>query len=398
MLKIVFNSIEKQKGNITLNIKTYENDNLIKNDDIYFKIYEQINISDSQLAIALSTFCRRGYDEIYFELSLTEDLLNKLTSFTNAKITTKQIIKHENTEFITPQKNKTEKIALNFSGGFDSLAAKILLGDLVELISISFFDIEYDFFKKFNPHILETNFRQLGYAENDWTFMGVGSIFFKDFLNYKYHVFGTVFEAFHMHATQEFSSQKKFIEEPFNFAGINDLKLIQGLTEIGTALVLCNTHPYLVNDSLTSLSQPKTEKRYRKQIIVNIIKEKFGLNDIYLEPTEPPIEENKLNWGNYFSVDFLSLYLIKYGGIEETNKILKNIPEEAIEFAKNHDLTFYERFDTNFLNNIPSEFKTEITKNLANAKILPYNQNDFKELHDVNVFLSKYYAFLKNII
>ena len=397
MLKIVFNSIKKQKGNITLNIKTYENNNLIKNDDIYFKIYEPVNISDGQLAIALSTFCRRGYDEIYFELSLTEELINKLTSFTNAKITSAKIIKHEDKELIN-QRNKPEKIALNFSGGFDSLAAKILLGDLVELISISFFDIEYDFFKKFNPHILETNFRQLGYAENDWTFMGVGSILFKDFLNYKYHVFGTVFEAFHMHATPEFSSQKKFIEEPFNFAGISDLKLIQGLTEIGTALVLCNTHPYLVNDSLTSLSQPGTEKRYRKQIIVNIIKEKFGLDEIYLENTEPPIEENKLIWGNYFAVDFLALYLIKNSGIEETSKILKNIPEEAIEFSKNHDLTFYERFDTNFLNNIPNEFKTEITKNLANAKILPYDQNDFKELHDVNVFLSKYYAFLKNII
>lgn len=396
MLKIVFDSFNKQLGNVTLNIKTYENDTLIKNDDIYFKLDEPIRVSDSQLAIALITFCRRGYDEIYFDLSLTKELINKLTAFTNARIITKEIIEHENNNFINQQ--KSEKIALNFSGGFDSLAAKILLGDLVELISISFFDIEYDFFKKFNPHILKTNFRQLGYAENDWTFMGVGSILFRDLLNYKYHVFGTVFEAFHLHATQEFSSQKKFIEEPFNFAGITDLKLIQGLTEIGTALVLCNTRPYLVNDSLTSLSQPKTEKRYRKQLIVNIIKEKFGLKDIYLEVTEPPIEENKLVWGNYFAVDFLSLYLIKYGGIEETSKILKNIPPEAIEFSNGHDLTFYERFDTNFLNNIPNEFKTEITKNLANAKILPYDQKDFKELHDVNVFLSRYYPFLKNII
>ena len=227
--------------------------------------------------------------------------------------------------------------------------------------------------------------------------MGVGSILFSDYLNSKFHLFGTVFEAFHMHATQELTKQKKFIEEPFNFIGITDLKLIQGLTEIGTALVLCNTYPHLVNDSLTSLSQPKTEKRYRKQIITDILQKKFDLN-IYLEPTEPPMKENRLNWGKYFSVDFLSLYMIKYAGIEETSKILKNIPEEAIEFSKNHELTFYERFDTNFLNNIPNEFKTEITKNLANAKILPYDQNDFKELHDVNVFLSKFYPFLKDII
>ena len=329
---------------------------------------------------------------------MTQNIVNNLEKFTNAKINTKQIIDDEQNNLANYKKeNSSNKIILNFSGGFDSLAAKILLGDYAELVSISFFDIEYDFFKKFKPHILKTNFRQLGYAENDWTFMGVGSILFSDYLNSKFHLFGTVFEAFHMHATQEFSSQKKFIEEPFNFIGITDLKLIQGLTEIGTALVLCNTYPHLVNDSLTSLSQPKTEKRYRKQIITDILQKKFDLN-IYLEPTEPPMKENRLNWGKYFSVDFLSLYMIKYAGIEETSKILKNIPEEAIEFSKNHELTFYERFDTNFLNNIPNEFKTEITKNLANAKILPYDQNDFKELHDVNVFLSKFYPFLKDII
>lgn len=398
MLKIVFDSFNKMPGHITLNIKTYENNNLVKDDEIYFKMDVPLIISDSQLAIALSTFCRRGYDEIYFDLSLTPDLINKLTIFTNAKISTKQILEHEHNNSIYHHQKHCGKIALNFSGGFDSLAAKILLGNYVELISISFFDIEYNFFKKFKPHILETNFRQLGYAENDWTFMGVGSILFKEFLNHDYHVFGTVFEAFHMHATQEFSSKKKFIEEPFNFAGITDLKIIQGLTEIGTALVLCNTYPHLVNDSLTSLSQPKTEKRYRKQIIINILQKKFNINDIYLEPTEPPTDENKLIWGNYFAVDFLALYMIKYAGIEETSKILRDIPEEAIDFAKNHTLTFYERFNPNFYNNIPDEFKTVISINLAKSKVLSYDQNDFNELHEVNVFLSKYYAFLKNII
>lgn len=396
MLKIVFDSIDKKLGNITLKIKTYSDDVLIKDDDIYFKFEEPVSVSDSQLAIALSTFCRKGYDEIYFDLSLTNEIVNKLEKFTNAKINTKQLIENNSNLSNYKNQNNSNKILLNFSGGFDSLAAKILLGDYAELVSILFFDIEYEFFKKFKPHILKTNFRQLGYAENDWTFMGVGSILLSEYFNSKFHLFGTVFEAYHMHAAQEYSSQKKFIEEPFNFIGITDIKLIQGLTEIGTALILCNTSPYLVNDSIKSLSQPKTEKRYRKQIITNILQKKFDLN-IYLEPTEPPIEENKLNWGSYYAVDFLALYMVKYAGIEETSKILKNIPEEVIEFSKNHELTFYERFDTNFLNNIPNEYKTEITKNLANAKILPYTQKDFKELNDVMVFLSKFYPFLNYI-
>ena len=269
---------------------------------------------------------------------------------------------------------------------------------MVELVSISFFDIEYNFFKKFKPHILETNFRKLGYADNVWTFMGVGSLLYSESLNLRYHTFGTVFESYHLHATQEYSSQEIFIEPPFNFAGINDIKFIQGLTEIGTALVLCNTQPYLINDSIVSLSPPKTEKRYRKHLIINILKEKFNLKNIYLEHSDPPEKENRLEWGNYFVVDLLSLYILKYGGIEETSKIINNIPQDAVDFVNTKSLDFYERYNTNFINNLPEKYKSQILKNLAKAKIYPYDQNDFNELYDVMEFLSKYYPFLKSIL
>lgn len=393
MLRIEFNSFDKELGKISLTIKTYENGNLIKNDNVYFRLDKEIFISDNNIAIALSTFCRRGYDEIYFDLNLTKDIVNLIASFSNANVIAKNILSEEPKQ----DSESSGKIGLNFSGGFDSLAAKIILGEYAELISVSFFESEYNFFKKFKPHTLETNFRQLGYADNDWTFMGVGSILFSDYLNLKYHLFGTVLEAFHMHAYKDFASRQKFIEEPFNLAGLTDIKLIQGLTEIGTALVVCNVEPYLINDSIISLAPQGTEKRYRKQLIVQSLIKKFNLN-IYLEQTVPPIESERRNWGEYFAVDFLALYILKYMGYEEVSKIVNNVPSDVIEFVKNHSLTFYERFNTNFLNNIPSEFKSEILKNLATAKILPYTQEDFEELYEVMVYLSNYHNYLKEIL
>lgn len=392
MLKIFFDTFEKTPLKITFNIKTYDNEVLLKNDDIYFKFDEPIEVNDSILAIALSTFCGDKFDQIYFDLVIHERLIGQISEYTKAKVFAKGT---NDVEFISDNR---DKIALNFSGGFDSLSAKILLEDMVELISISFFDIEYNFFKKFKPHILETNFRKLGYADNVWTFMGVGSLLYSESLNLRYHTFGTVFESYHLHATQEYSSQEIFIEPPFNFAGINDIKFIQGLTEIGTALVLCNTQPYLINDSIVSLSPPKTEKRYRKHLIINILKEKFNLKNIYLEHSDPPEKENRLEWGNYFVVDLLSLYILKYGGIEETSKIINNIPQDAVDFVNTKSLDFYERYNTNFINNLPEKYKSQILKNLAKAKIYPYDQNDFNELYDVMEFLSKYYPFLKSIL
>ena len=392
MLKMVFDSFDKKSRIITFNVKTYENNNLIKNDEIYFKFNEDVSVSDNHLAIALSTFCGQVFDEIYYDLCLSEKIINNISSFTKSNVSASSVDNNMQNFHLGD-----EKIMINFSGGMDSLAAKILLGDCAQLVSISFFDREYDFFKKFNPHTLETNFRQLGYADNDWTFMGVGSILFSNYLNCKYHLFGTILEAYYMQVRKDVSSRKRYSIMPFCYAGLTDIKLIQGITEIGTALIVCNSAPYLVNDSLISLSPPGSEKRYRKQLIIDILKERFDLN-LYIDYVEEPPEERKLIWGNYFAVDFLTFYMVKYAGIEETSKIMKNIPEELVDFSNSHELTFYERFNTNYLNNIPPKFKDEIMKNLLDSKIFPYTQNDFDELYEVVKFLSKYHPYLEEVL
>ena len=391
MLKIRFDSFNKNMGKITFHIKTFEDDNILKDDEIFFKLSENFEVNDNLLAISLSTFCGTKYDYIYYDLNIHPDTIKNISVFTHANVESKGI---DNSEFLNKNNNR---IALNFSGGLDSLSAKYLLGNQAELVSISFFGNEYNFFKKFNPYILDTNFRKLGYADNHWTFMGVGAILFSDYLNLKYHTFGTILEAFHLHATLEYSSREFYIEPPFHLAGLTDLKFIQGLTEIGTALISAKVFPYLINDSLVSLAMPGTEKRYRKQLIIQILKKKFDLNDVFVELTPPPEENLRLEWGNFFAIDFLSLYILKYAGIEETSNIMLNIPNEVINFVENHRLDFYEKFNPNFLNNLPENIKSEVSKNLLKANIYMYDQTDFIELNEVIKFLSEYHHYLKDI-
>lgn len=392
MLKIVFDNFKKVPGYVSFNVKTYDESNLLKNDEVYFDLSEPVEIDDNLIAISLSTFCGNKFDEIYFDLSISDKTIKNISFYTQSNVNVSSI---NNEDFIREDRTK---IALNFSGGFDSLAAKILFGDNVELISMHFFDSEYKFFKNFKPYIVKTNFRQLGYADNVWTFMGVGSILYSNFLNIKYLTFGTILEAYHLHATSFLSSRDRFIESPFNFAGIDTLKLIQSMTEIGTALVICNTYPFLANESLNSLSLPRTEKRYRKQLILQILKKKFNLDNILIELTEAPPENARLTWGNDYALDFLNLYILKHAGYEETSKIMKNIPQVVVDFVNNNSLDFYEKYNPNYLNNIPKEMKSDVAKNLAIAKIFPYNQKDYDDLKKVLEFLTKFHPFLVEAI
>lgn len=389
MKKIVFDSFLKTPEKITFNVNSYEGNDLIKHDELFFEFSEEVSVNDNLIAIALCTFCKNMADEIYFDLTLHEKTIENISEYTHAKVSSKLL---NNEEFINKNNNN---ISLNFSGGFDSLTAKILLEDLVDLVAINFTGVlkrEHDFFKKFKPHTVTTNFRELGYSNehNDWTFMGVASILYSDFLNLGYQIFGSIFESSPSNGIKEVSLRKKVMFPPFTYAGITDLKVIPCLTNVGTALVLCNTHPYLINDSLVSLSGKGSRKLYVKHLIIRILIKRFNLKNIYLEPVEPPIDI--IPWGSNFAVDFLTLYFLKYSGFDEVSKIVNNIPEKVLSFVESHSLEFYEKYDTNFLNNVPENIKVILIKNLTESKIYPFNENDFGELKDVMELLSEYYT------
>lgn len=393
MKKVIFDSFLKTPKRITFDVKSYEDNVLIKQDELFFEFSEEVSVNDNLIAIALCTCCRNKYDEIYFDLALHDKTIENIYEYTQAKVTSKII---NNEEFI----NERNNISLNFSGGFDSLAAKILLGDIIDLVAINFtggYIREYNFFKNFKPYIVTTNIRQLGYSneENDWTFMGIGSILYSDFLNLNYQVFGTTLDSTPYNGIKEISLTKEFVSYPFNYAGIGDLKIIPCLTTIGTALVVCNTLPYLINDSLVSLSYPGSRKRYLKQSIIKILIKRYNLKYIYIESVEPPIEITP--WGNDFTVDFITLYVLKHLGFDETSKIVNNIPENVLNFVETHSLEFYEKYNTNFLNNVPEKIKLILIKNLTESKIYPFNENDFQEFNEVMKLLGEYYPIIKEL-
>ena len=358
-MKIKVKILVKEKGIIKIS------------DEIYFKFNKNITISNDTLALILAICAKIKYNFIYIDLVITKRIFEEINKYTYGEIRVKNVIENSN-----PIKKKKKKIIINFSGGLDSLSLLSLLPkDSYTLVSVVWdgYVREKNFFIKFNPYIVETNFRKFIDENKIWEFMGISSLFYNEIINAKYQTWGSIFECCVSSASYKFAGLKIFISHPFDIMGINDIKLVHGLTEIGTALIVLKDHPFLVNESLISLAPENSDKRLRKNLIVKILIRKYNLNNVYLGFDEIEEPKNKIKWGN-FADDFLTFWIIKNMGYEETSKYISNIPQDIYEIIESNHLTFYEKFNTNFLNNIPIQFKSKILENIIRLNIEFYDE------------------------
>lgn len=354
---------------------------------IYFKLMPDILPRSNLIAIAISTLCgRKNYDNIHFDLNVNSSIITDISKFTLAKVTSKPSFEHP-----IKRKNKNN-ITLNFSGGFDSLAAKCLMPEEHSLVSIDYggrFSRERQFFEKFSHCIMETNIVDSPLRKNSWSFMGIASILFSDYLETNYYTFGGILEAGVNNISENPIAAKNISFPPFLAAGMENAPYVLGLTEIGTLKVIANYHPELIASSLDSLANPGEEKRYRKQVLASILSEKmemdFGLNII-----DRPSKIH-YKFGQYFAPDFLSFYVIKNAGEEIASHTISHIPYEVVEAAERLSLNFYERVNTNFLVNFPKQLRSDLLLKLDYADVIAYTEADWKEFNEIRQILSKYH-------
>lgn len=148
--------------------------------------------------------------------------------------------------------------------------------------------------------------------------------------------------------------------------------------------------PELITDSLKSLAAPKSEKRFRKQVLTEIVCKRLNRN-IELPTCEEPDAKQIVPFGKNFALDFLALYELKYAGKEIVEKTVSDIPREAEVLAGNLSLDFYEKMNPKFLNSIPEDMRAEYCQRLKDAGVEFYLEKDWEEFRKVREFLGKYY-------
>gem|GEM_PF-6733244 len=155
-------------------------------------------------------------------------------------------------------------------------------------------------------------------------------------------------------------------------------------------MIVSHYMPEKVIDSLNSLAGKKSEKLYRKKLLIDITCERFGrniqcdgdLNDVFVQ--------NKPKFGDLFTVDVIFLYILKHKGMETVSKIVDGIPQEAVSLVESLSLDWYEKLNPAFLNEIPEKFRKSYLGKLAVAGITPYTDEDWREFQIIRNFLLRY--------
>ncbi len=359
--------------------------------NIYFKLFPAIIPSNDLIAHALSTLCaRNNYEVVEFDLSISKESVDAISFFTQSKV---RLTEGVDNLLSPPQKNIVkENIILNFSGGFDSLAAKLIMpSSKTKLVSMDFggnFSREQRFFSQFDTCTVETNLLAFPIRKNSWSFMGIGSILFSEYLQADFYTFGGILEASRLNFDLNKTPRKNNSFPPFLAVGMENAPYTLGLTEIATAIIMLKEAPKLTLLSLQSVANDGEEKKYRKQLILYAVAQKLKMeNFITSDAFVLPI--NKVNFGQNFALDFLSFYLIKYLDISWLFNIYHQIPEEVISLSHKLSLCFYEKFNSNFLSCLPQSLQKDLMMTLIGLEIPPYSEIDWIEFREVIDLLDK---------
>ena len=388
---IEFRNFTINPGEITFDVIRNDDVNSSKEDTVFFKLNHKVKPGNDYLSVALATLCGQKYQHIKIDLKISKKTLSGIEGFTKANVDVLAIIEQER------ENNNNVNIILNFSGGMDSLAALYLLPEDIKLCTMQFdgvFERETQFFKEFSPYIVKTNLRdkEIGLNKNSDTFMGISSILYGEYLNAGYVVFGQILEAcpylFKERRKIQYLSQFSRI---FSNCNSKVIPLTHGLAEMATAKIVCHYGLKYIQQCLESLAPDGSEKRLRKEILVDIICKKYKY-PFKVKFSKPP--RSKYKFGTNRVHDLICLYVMKNAGQSTAELLSSDIPQEAVALCNDLQLDFFERLHCAPLTSdtfVNDDFRSEFVSKAIAAGVYPYDAHDYKEFRTVSDFLYSFY-------
>ncbi len=347
-------------------------------DTVSFSLPTRFRAHNDCVAGCLATLCAR-FEKIRFHFPTSARCRQLIAEAYDAQVTS-------DGPDIAPRLPGKRK-AISFSGGFDSLAAHLLAGEQLQLISVDFggaFVREARFFSKFRPQICRTNIRQRRWAIQDWRFMGAASCLYAHHLDLGTLLFGGIFEASYWSFADGIANRDPRLSGPFGAAGLVSSSLVQGLTEFGTAMVVQAWAPQLLRESLAALAAPGSEKAFRKQLLLDAVRHRFGGAAPEFSLYKYP--RRRLRFGDAFTVDFLTLYFVSVYGRRTVARWIDDVPDVRLG-----DLDFVFKFNPLFVRNIPPELRVLALNRMAAAGIGTYGEQDWKGFNAVKAILARHY-------
>lgn len=329
------------------------------------------NPSHDLIAATYASLCGQAFDEVEIDLPIGPNFANNLQANLKAKLV------HRKGTDVRRKPGKGR--GLNFSGGFDSLAARELLPDC-HLISLDFggkFIRERLFFERFHPLTFRTNMTSLKLNSYSWQFMGIGSILLRDELQLGTYSFGSILAGSLPRLFSHALDQSSAGIPVANALGMRLENPVAGVTEIGALQIVAKNQPALLVDALLSVALPNEDKFQRKYQMVEAVSTELAI------PTrlpEVPNRSTNIKWGASFATDLSSLYVAKVMGADYVSHSYDGgVPEQALEALNNIDLSFMRRVNPQAYKGVEPRILGNWYNMLAINGITPYERKDWFE-------------------
>lgn len=283
------------------------------------------------------------------------------------------------------------RLALNFSGGIDSTLAWVLMHDVmrVEPVVIT---TEYEGFRferigysSYRRDVsCRTNLRAVG-LDRMGRFNFAVPLLYAEYAD----IWGIATGHTYDHVPRSLESLRdgrrpRFLDqEPSLLAGgLTEVHLLRPIFELTTGFGLVRLAPERVEAALTASGAPGTRKHATKCIVLRYAFERERLPlPPYLQtcplPSGPPRPE---------AVGWRGLWMVKHLGLEFARTFDPRLWEVDVSFVDDLRLTFLERYNTNFIELVPSDLRAPLLRAFHAAGYAPYDERDFDELQVVREF------------
>lgn len=327
--------------------------------------------STDLIAAAYASLCGHGFDEVEIELPIGPGQAKSLEQTLRAKLV--------HLPGLDIRHRPGTQRGLNFSGGFDSLAAKEILQD-AHLISLDFggsFSRERTFFERFNPLIFRTNMTALRLNTYSWQFMGIGSILLRDELQLGSYSFGSILAGSMSRLFSHPLDQSTGGIPSANALGMTLESPVAGVTEIGALQIVAKNQPELLVDALMSVALPHEDKFQRKYQMLEAVSK-----DLHIPTRLPdvPNRSTEIQWGRSFGTDLSSLYVIKTMGVDYVSpSYAEGIPARVVEAIEQIDISFMSKVNPQGYKGVDHRVLGGWYNQLTQNNIMPYDRKDWFE-------------------
>ncbi|EIS6534181.1 hypothetical protein LN325_000902 [Staphylococcus pseudintermedius] len=371
-MKVTFEAIRHQQGWIEAVYYDERHEGTIR-----FEMADPIEVRDDLVAEALAALCGQYYDMIEMEWKVSQRTKRQIEQRTGAKLICKGRMLFWNINTIMRHDIKT----LNFNGDVYNLSAFALTPGDVNAVSLDFgweSAHMYDMFDEWQSRIVKTNVMETHFPLITSDYYMIGSILYKDFFNTTYMVTGMQLNPLTVNMTKMEAEQA--------IAGMVNLPHSLGLTAVGHTKIACQRWPHMLEQACRAVrtSQPHIGVQQRLLIDVENERGRLGLG-AYANQVQP----TEIAWGTDERLDFLALYLLKYGSRAQAEKLVQHIPLEADALVQRCDFQFYDRYYPGVMHYMDKSIREAVQQQLEKYGIVMMSESDWQNFMAVRTWIQQ---------